>query len=129
MFPRFVAKEVCDVLGLEARFSTRYLDEDERTVLNKHGLTSSRNPNVTIISESGLYSLILRSRKPEARAFKRWITHDVIPSIRKDGGYIHTTPGGKASTEMTNEEIMAKAFLLAQATMEKQKVSQLTSQL
>ena len=68
-----------------------------------------------IINESGLYSLILRSRKPEAKAFKKWVTSEVLPAIRKQGGYISATP------EMSEAEIMAKALMVAQATIERSK--------
>lgn len=64
-----------------------------------------------IISEPGLYSLILRSRKPEAKAFKRWVTHEVIPSIRKAGGYLMAKP------DDTPEAILARAVLVAQDTI------------
>lgn len=85
--PWFVAKDVCEVLELvRQQDSTRYLDEDEKRecLLN----TPGGNQEMVIVSESGLYSLILKSRKPEAKQFKRWITHEVIPSIRKNGAYM-----------------------------------------
>ena len=61
--------------------------------------TPGGNQEMTIVSEAGLYSLILRSRKPEAKAFKRWVTHEVLPSIRKTGAYL--SPG------MSNEQVKA----------------------
>ena len=78
--PWFVAKDVCDILALgNPRSSIALLDEDERGV---HSMdTPSGKQEMGIISEAGLYSLILRSRKPEAKAFKRWVTHEVLPSI------------------------------------------------
>lgn len=79
----FVAKDVCDALGLSnVSVSLGSLDEDERAKFNL-----GRQGDTNIISEAGLYSLVLRSRKPEAKAFKRWVTHDVLPSIRKTGEY------------------------------------------
>lgn len=66
------------------------------------------------VTEAGLYTLILRSRKPEAKAFKRWVTHEVLPAIRKDGGYM------VARKDETPEETMARAVLIAQATIERQ---------
>mgnify|MGYP003563021687 CR=1 FL=1 len=85
--PWWVAKDICGVgLGNTSQ-ALSYLDDDEQTVITDDSLTSSRNPNVSIINESGLYSLILRSRKPEAKQFKRWITHDVLPSVRTTGLY------------------------------------------
>ncbi|OMF21872.1 BRO family protein [Paenibacillus sp. FSL H8-0259] len=85
--PWFVAKDVCAVLdvGNPSQALTRLDDDERNTIILNEGIRG--NPNVTIVSESGLYSLILGSRKPEARAFKRWITHEVIPSIRKTGMY------------------------------------------
>lgn len=84
--PWFVAKDVCECLELgNPRSSIALLDEDEKGV---HSVdTPGGKQEMTIVSEPGLYSLILRSRKPEAKAFKRWVTHDILPSIRKTGGY------------------------------------------
>jgi prophage antirepressor-like protein len=84
--PWFVAADVCAVLGIgNPRQAVSYLDEDEK------GVTTNDTPGgpqqMATINEPGLYSLILRSRKPEAKAFKRWITHEVIPAIRKTGRY------------------------------------------
>lgn len=85
--PWFVAKDVCSVLELgNIGQATSSLDEDEkRSITINDGTPGS--PVITIISESGMYSIVLRSRKPEAKAFKRWICHEVLPSIRKQGGY------------------------------------------
>ncbi len=85
--PWFVAADVCRVLEIgNPRQAVKRLDVDEKnTVITNDGIPG--NPQKTIVSESGLYSLILTSRKPEAKAFKRWITHEVIPSIRKHGAY------------------------------------------
>src|SRR5690606_31148676 len=72
----------------------RILDEDEKKQVNAHtlhGMQGIRNPMLNLVNESGLYSLILRSRKPEAKRFKRWVTSEVLPTIRKTGGY--ATPG------------------------------------
>lgn len=94
--PWFIAKDVCDVLDLSnSRMAIERLDEDEKNTVS---LTDGNrgNPNQTIINEPGLYSLILGSRKPEAKQFKRWITHEVIPSIRKHGAYMTTETLEKA---------------------------------
>lgn len=83
----WIAKDVCDVLGLSNnRDALESLDEDEK---NTVGISDGNrgNPNLAVINESGLYSLILRSRKPAAKAFKRWVTHEVLPTIRKTGSY------------------------------------------
>ena len=86
--PWFVAADVCRVLEVgNPTMALRRLDADEKALITIEGL-SRGNDSVNIVSESGLYSLILTSRKPEAKAFKRWITHEVIPSIRKHGAYI-----------------------------------------
>ncbi|EEH66410.1 phage antirepressor protein [Actinomyces urogenitalis DSM 15434] len=84
--PWFVANDVCEALGLSnPRSSLALLDEDEKGV---HSMdTPGGTQNLAIVSEAGLYSLILRSRKPEAKAFKRWVTHEVLPAIRRHGVY------------------------------------------
>lgn len=110
--PWFVAKDVCGCLGLgRQQDSTRYLDEDEKgeCLVN----TPSGEQMVVTVSEPGLYSLILRSRKPEAKAFKRWVTHDILPAIRKSGGYMATKP------DDTPETILARAVLIAQDTLKR----------
>lgn len=85
--PWFVAADVCRALGLgNSSMAISKLDEDERTLILIEG--ASNGLPVNAVNEPGLYSLVLGSRKPEAKAFKRWITHEVIPSIRKTGGYI-----------------------------------------
>ena len=85
--PWFVAADVCKALEIEkTNRALSRLDDDEK---GAHSVsTPGGRQRMSIISESGLYSLILGSRKPEARAFKRWITHEVIPSIRKHGVYM-----------------------------------------
>ena len=96
--PWFVAKDVCDILGLEnSRKATAELDSDEKnTVTISDGIAG--NPNKTIISEPGLYKLIMRSRKREAKGFQRWVTHEVLPSIRKRGAYMTQQTLDKALT-------------------------------
>lgn len=95
--PWFVAKDACDVLELNnvGQALTR-LDDDEKSSITLNDGTPG-TPNKAIVSESGLYSLILASRKPEAHEFKRWITHEVLPSIRKHGIY---------ATETTIDQIL-----------------------
>ena len=84
--PWFVARDVCECLELgNPRTSIALLDEDEKGVHTMD--TPGGAQEMSIVSEAGLYSLILRSRKPEAKAFKRWITHEVLPAIRKTGQY------------------------------------------
>lgn len=85
--PWFVAKDVCEVLDISKyRDAITRLDEDEREPVLVDTLGGKQE--MTAINESGLYSLILTSRKQEAKKFKRWITHEVIPSIRKHGAYM-----------------------------------------
>lgn len=104
--PWFVLKDVCEVLGLgNSRMVSDRLDEDEKGVSKIDTLGGVQN--VTIISESGLYNVILRSDKPEAKPFRKWVTSEVLPSIRKTGGYI----AGQES--MSDSELMAKALLVA----------------
>ncbi len=84
--PWWLAVDAAAVLGIKnIHSSLALLDEDERGL---HSMETPHGPqSVAIVSESGLYSLILRSRRPQAKAFKRWVTREVIPSIRKTGGY------------------------------------------
>lgn len=113
--PWFVARDVCAVLGTETRDLPDILEHDEQRPIVDiiHTLNDSTGlrRDSRIISEPGLYSLILRSRKPEAKAFKRWVTHEVIPSIRKVGGYLIAKP------DDTPEAILARAVLVAQDTI------------
>lgn len=113
--PWFVARDVCAVLGTETRDLPDILEHDEQRPIVDiiHTLNDSTGlrRDSRIISEPGLYSLILRSRKPEAKAFKRWVTHDILPSIRKTGGYLIAKP------DDTPEAILARAVLVAQDTI------------
>ena len=108
--PWFFAKDVCDALSIATNHVRESLDEDEVSNLRSTEIGPEFGGKAPlIVSEAGLYSLILKSRKPEAKAFKRWITHEVIPAIRKTGGY-HIE-------ELTGRELMAKALLEAQAVL------------
>ena len=81
--PWFVGKDVCDILEISnPSDALKRLDDDERARFNL-----GRQGETNIINEAGLYTLVLDSRKPEAREFKRWVTHEVLPSIRKHGIY------------------------------------------
>lgn len=85
--PWFVAKDVCDVLGLTDTSKTvERLDEDEK--LMRILFVSGQNRQLWLVNESGLYNLIFASRKPEARAFRKWVTGEVLPAIRRTGGYM-----------------------------------------
>lgn len=109
--PWFVAKDVCDILGhSNVSMALDRLDDDERSKFNL-----GRQGETNIVNEAGLYVLVLGSRKPEAHEFKRWMTHEVLPQIRRTGGYIPTTD---VDDDMT---ILAKAVMIGQRTMEAQK--------
>ena len=106
--PWFVAADVCKVLEhSNTAMALERLDDDEKYKFSL-GLSGG---DTWCVNEPGLYSLVLGSRKPEAKAFKRWITHEVIPSIRKTGGYIADQEA------MSPEELMAKALMVAQKTL------------
>ena len=112
--PWFVAKDVCDALGTSKyRDAVSRLDDDERGSVLVDTLGGAQETST--VSEPGLYKLIMRSRKPEAKAFQRWVTHEVLPAIRKTGGYI------AAKQDETPEQIMARAVIVAQDTIERQK--------
>lgn len=90
--PWFVAKDVCNCLEINnSRQALIRLDDDEKSSVILNDGTPG-NPEKSIVNEYGLYSLVLSSRKQEAKEFKRWITHDVIPQIRKTGQYIADIP-------------------------------------
>lgn len=110
--PWFVAADVCKALGLEqvSRAMDR-LDEDERGLLKvTHPQSPTKTQEVNGVNESGLYHLVLCSTKPEARAFKRWVTHEVIPSIRKTGAYM--TPETIEKVLMNPDTIISLATQL-----------------
>lgn len=110
--PWFVAKDVCDVLGLD-HTALRKLDADEK---GRDSIpTLGGTQQMTMVSEPGFYRLVMKSRKPEAKAFQRWVTHEVLPAIRRDGGYMAAKP------DETPEEIMARALRIADETMRRQK--------
>ena len=93
--PWFVAVDVCNALdiGNPSQAISRLDDDEKVTLITNEGHSGKMGgaQMLNVISEAGLYSLILKSRKPEAKAFKRWITHDIIPTIRKTGGYVNDT--------------------------------------
>ncbi|OSA88358.1 UNVERIFIED_ORG: phage antirepressor Ant [Clostridium botulinum] len=110
----FVGKDVAEILGYAKprnAIATHVDEEDKKGAPIQGNLGGTQE--MTIINESGLYSLILSSKLPTAKKFKRWVTSEVLPSIRKTGGYLGT------NENMTDEEIMAKALLVAQNTINK----------
>gem|GEM_PF-6331459 len=92
------------------------MDEEDKTATLIQGTGSNYKSNTVIINENGLYSLILSSKLPGAKKFQRWVTGKILPSIRKNGGYI------AGQKNMTPEELMAAALIAAQKTIENQKV-------
>lgn len=105
----FIASDICKALDLSnPTMAMERLDEDEKSKLNL-GLSGGAT---NCVNEFGLYNLVLASRKQGAKDFKRWITHEVIPSIRKTGGYI------AGQEQMSDTELMAKALLVAQKQIE-----------
>lgn len=108
--PWFVANDVCKALDLtNVTMAVSRLDEDEKSKFNL-GLSGGAT---NVVNEYGLYTLIMASRKEEAKKFKRWITHEVLPAIRKDGGYMVTKEGE------TEEELIARALILAQKSIDR----------
>lgn len=104
--PWFIANDVCEVLGFSHPASNlRRLDDDEKGVHTMH--TPGGPQEMTIINESGLYSLILTSRKPEAKKFKKWVTSEVLPSIRKTGQYTHPQALAQTAPELFSANDMA----------------------
>lgn len=141
--PWFVGKDVAEILGYSNTKDAllTHVDEDDKRILQRSEIATIENhlpnevfpvnfvpgdvPNrgLTIINESGLYSLVLRSNLPAAKQFKRWVTSEVLPAIRRSGGYIHAEPS------MTPDEIMARAHVIAEDTLRRleQKNRELTA--
>lgn len=101
--PWFVAKDVCAALDIQATAASR-LDEDEKGL--RLTQTPGGNQQVLCVTEPGFYRLVLRSRKPEAKAFQRWVTHDVLPALRADGAYV-------AASATDDEDILIARALKA----------------
>ena len=126
--PWLVGKDVAEALGYAN--PRKALDDhvDAEDKMQGNGVTIrdsiGRDQHPTIINESGLYSLVLSSKLPGAKKFRRWVTSEVLPSIRKTGGYI------QGQQELSPEELMAKALLVAQKTLEdrEKRIADLSSQ-
>ena len=98
--PWFAAKDVCELLGLDnSRQAVSRLDDDEKGVINSDTLGGKQE--LTFVNESGMYALIFQSRKPQARAFRKWVTGEVLPSLRKYGYYV--APGAQLTDEQREE--------------------------
>ena len=118
--PWFVGKDVALALGYakpENAVATHVCQEDKTSTLIQ-GSGSNYKSQAVIINESGLYSLILSSKLESAKRFKRWVTSEVLPQIRKTGGYIPTKDS--QGRQLSDEEIMAKALQISQRTIEQQ---------
>lgn len=113
--PYFVGKDVASVLGYKNIHDAicKHVDTEDKGVAKCDTLGGTQD--LTIINESGLYSLVLSSKLPSAKRFKRWVTSEVLPAIRQTGGYIPTAPG------MSDMEILSRAIQISQATIERQK--------
>ena len=117
--PWFVGPDVCRGLDIsDSSQACERLDDDEKIVITRDSdpvlFTGSKAQVMTLISEPGLYSLVLRSNKPEAKAFKRWITHEVIPSIRKTGAYQIAPRDYAQALRALAAEVEAKELAIAQ---------------
>ena len=109
--PWFIAKDICDVLGTDTKDLRAILDADEIANLDTIEVHHTAGRAPLIVSEAGFYKLVLRSRKPVAKEFQRWVTHEVLPQIRRTGGYIPISD--------TDDEklILAKAVGIFQRTV------------
>lgn len=118
--PWFVAADVCAVLDItETHRALSRLDDDEK---GRHSMTTPGGPQeLSIINESGLYSLVLTSRKPEAKRFKKWITAEVIPSIRKTGTYSVSSQSGSSATDLAIAKSLESVAMFAAATRDELK--------
>lgn len=110
--PWFVGKDVAQVLGYQnpSKALADHVDAEDK--LNNESLLSLGQRGGWLVNESGLYALIMSSKLPSAKAFKRWVTGEVLPAIRKNGGYI------AGQEQLSDQEILAKALLVAQRTIE-----------
>lgn len=111
--PWFVGKDVADVLGYSnsRKALNDHVDAEDKEVLTSRNVTLKNIPNrgITVVNESGLYSLILSSKLPSAKKFKRWVTSEVLPALRKTGQY--------QVKELSGSELMAKALIEAQSVL------------
>lgn len=111
--PWFIGKDVADVLGYSnsRKALNDHVDAEDKEVLTSRNVTLANIPNrgITVVNESGLYSLILSSKLPSAKKFKRWVTSEVLPALRKTGQY--------QVKELSGSELMAKALIEAQSVL------------
>lgn len=121
--PWFVGKDVAEVLGYSNTMKAIRDHVKDNHKLAERIVLSGQTREAILIDEAGVYSLIMRSKLPTAERFQEWVTSEVLPAIRKTGGYIN------GSESMSDDEIMARALLMAQKTIEnnKERISQLES--
>lgn len=110
--PLFCLRDLCSILGLNQSAVRQRLSDD---VVSNYIIPDKlgRNQSTNFVNEDGLYDVILDSRKPEAKIFRKWITSEVLPTIRKTGGYLVSNP------DDTPEDLMARALIVAQKTMKR----------
>jgi len=118
--PLFVGKDVAEALGYSnTRDALRkHVDDEDKTTVAICDTGSNYKSQAVFITESGLYSLVLSSKLPQAKVFKRWVTAEVLPQIRKTGGYIPTKDA--TGRKLTDLEIMALAMKIQQKTIDMQ---------
>ena len=109
----FCAKDVCDALGYRRSNDAVRVHVEPEDAVKRSTPTNSGNQMMIFINESGLYALILSSKLDSARRFKHWVTSEVLPSIRREGGYLIARP------EETDEEVLARGILVMQTTLQR----------
>lgn len=120
--PWFIAKDVCDILGTDTKDLRAILDTDEITNLDTIEVQPTAGRAPLIISESGFYKLVLRSRKPVAKEFQRWVTHNVLPSIREHGAYM--TPDTIRAALADPDTIIMLATRLKEETTQREQAQE-----
>ena len=113
--PWFVGKDVAEVLGYSNTMKAIRDHVKDNHKLAERIVLSGQNREAILIDEAGVYSLVMRSKLPKAEQFQEWVTSEVLPAIRKTGGYIN------GSESMSDDEIMARALLIAQKTIKNNK--------
>ena len=111
--PMFCAKDVCDALGYKQTHKAVERHVDEGDGMKRPTPTKSGTQTMLYVNESGLYALILSSKLENAKRFKRWVTGEVLPTIRKQGGYIAAKQGE------SEEDIMARALEIVKTTLQR----------
>ena len=121
--PWFVGKDVAKMLGYSNTRDSlkKHVDEEDKTTVAICDTGSKYKSQAVIINESGLYSLVLSSKLPQAKAFKRWVTSEVLPQIRKTGGYIPTSRAQRP--QLSEQEVVAVANRIAQRTVKQKNLA------